>query len=187
MPYDDDDFIQGPTEAEIEAFIEKELALELALAQAWARDRLQVGTLDSDIKKLIVRKIGTLNKEQVQFLQMQRTLIPFGVTPTVFVKLRSDEMFLTREERAGLGSPDLSDKAETEMYKWALTNICEWLENQPDGKQRYQLLLARYQEALQKATDRYEQTNGHPPIVVKTINVVMTIARAKKFIRGDFA
>jgi hypothetical protein len=42
--------------------------------------------------------IGTLNKQQVQILQMQRTLIPFGVTPEVFIEKRADQLFLTDEE-----------------------------------------------------------------------------------------
>jgi hypothetical protein len=129
--------------------------------------------------------IGTLNKQQVQILQMQRTLIPFGVTPEVFIEKRADQLFLTDEERERIGSPDFSDEAETEMYVWALTDICVWLESQLDGKQRYRTLIEEYQKALLNATTRYTALSGHAPILIKAINMVMTIARAKKLLKGD--
>ena len=161
----------------------KQTELELVDLLAWAKQRDNTATLDSTIKRLIVKKIGTLTADQALALKMQQTLIPFGVTPTFFVDQRADKMYLTDEERDELGAPDLSDAAETDMRVWALTDICNWLEAQPDGRQRYVDILKVYQAAITDAANVY----GHayvPPIAVKAINMVMTLARARKYLKA---
>lgn len=156
-------------------------AQELTALIAWARQRDTMAKLDDNLKVLIVKKVGTLTGMQAKVLHAQRTLIPFGVTPAVFVDSRADEMRLTDKEREGLGAPDLSDRAESDMTVWALTDIITWLEAQPDGTQRYSRLLDIYRLALRRASDVYEMAYG-PLIVVRAINMVMTLARARKYI-----
>jgi hypothetical protein len=184
MPYDDngEEIAPGPTEAEMEAFLQKELAQELALLVEWAEERAESAGLYDEIRTLTKEKIGTLTGAQAQYLNALETMIPFGVTPTVFVQVRTILLLIPPEELRKIDAPSVRDAEETKMRRWALQDIRDWLVSSPARQHRYPHLLAKYEEAIRTATETYTGLYG-PLMLNKVIRYVMTLPEARRLIK----
>lgn len=154
---------------------------ELAAMVAWAKHRIAIGGFDTQLKALFVQRINGITPEQMRLFSSQKTLVPFGVFPDDFMEQRADKMKLSTQERKGLHAPDFLDSEESSMIAWAMESIVTWLEHSPVDQVQFPHVLTRYREMLRNATQVYTLTSGHPPVATKVIDMVMSLARAKKY------
>lgn len=181
---DDFDKISTATASSSELIDEQRLTEEeYAALIAWAQDRIRAGALSNDIKDLVVAKIGILTRAQAQYLNRQRTFIPFGVTPSVLIDERVERMKVPVEEQKGLTAVDIYDPAEAKMLIWALEDIKIWLLDLEDGTRRYPHLLKIYESALRDARDSYTIIASHPPLAAKAVTMILRLEKAKKYVK----
>lgn len=154
---------------------------ELAAMMAWARHRLAIGGFDSQLKALFVQRLHGITPEQIRLFNSQKTLVPFGVFPDDFMEQRADKMKLSTQERKGLHAPDFLDSEESSMIAWAMESIVDWLEHSPEGQLQFPHVLAQYRRFLTLSSGAYTSANGHTLVVARAIDMVMSLAKAKKY------
>ena len=101
---------------------------------AWATSRAELTTLDGVIGDLIIEKMGPISGDQAQALHVQKTFIPFGVSPAFFVRVRASLLQIDKEKAKSLHAADLLDPQESLMIVWAMRDVVAWLESL-DGNQ----------------------------------------------------